>query len=313
LDFDDRTPAVRWRFTEGIEFTDPSFDQTIERCLGDPFRLLFWRRTGLDALAEFATASPGLRPSGFIFHLSRCGSTLVAQMLAARGDALVMSEPPVFDQVLRAPTHCPDLSPGDHVAWLRWTVSALGQRRNPDQSHFVVKLDAWAIVHWQLIRQAFPDTPCVFLYRNPLEVMVSHLARRGYHMIPGTLSAGDGGLASADGQSLGVEEFCAAVLNRQCRAALDAARAGAVQLVNYCSLPRSVPDRVAPLFGFDVSPCHRARFAAAAQRDAKNPFITFVPDGPSKRQRATPEARAAVDAAVGSTYAALETLRSEGS
>ena len=111
LVFDDRKPAVRWCFTEGIEFTDPMFNQTIERCLRDPFRLLFWRRTDMDVLAEFVTASPGLEPSGFIFHLSRCGSTLVAQMLAALSEALVMSEPPSFDHVLRAPTFCPDLSP----------------------------------------------------------------------------------------------------------------------------------------------------------------------------------------------------------
>ena len=161
---------------KGSNSTHPMFDQTIERCLRDPFRLLFWRRTDMDVLAEFVAASPGLEPSGFIFHLSRCGSTLVAQMLAASSEALVMSEPPAFDQVLRAPTFCPDLSPRDHVAWLRWMLSALGQRRKPDQSRFVVKLDAWAIVHWRLIRQAFPDTPCIFLYRDPLEVMVSHLA-----------------------------------------------------------------------------------------------------------------------------------------
>ena len=311
LVFDDRKPAVRWCFTEGIEFTDPMFNQTIERCLRDPFRLLFWRRTDMDVLAEFVSASPGLEPSGFIFHLSRCGSTLVAQMLAALSQALVMSEPPAFDQVLRAPTFCPDLSPGDHVAWLRWMLSALGQRRTPDQSRFVVKLDAWAIVQWRLIRQAFPDTPCIFLYRDPLEVMVSHLARRGYHMIPGTLSTDDVGLEAADLQSLSAEEYCASVLNRHCEAALDAARAGAVQLVNYASLPLSVPDRVAPHFGFDVTDCERALFAAAARRDAKNPFIEFVPDALDKRQRATPEARVAIESGVGSTYAALETLRSE--
>ena len=36
-------------------------------------------------------------------------------------------------------------------------------------------------------RHAFPDTPCVFLYRDPVEVIVSHLGHRGDHMVPGTL------------------------------------------------------------------------------------------------------------------------------
>jgi hypothetical protein len=309
LDFDQGRPSVRWCFTEGIEFTDPCFGQTLERCLRDPFRLLFWRETAMEALAEFATASPGLEPSGFIFHLSRCGSTLVAQMFAALSEALVMSEPPVFDQVIRASTLCPDLSPEEHIAWLRWMLSALGQRRKPNQGRLVVKLDAWAIVQWRLIRQAFPDAPCIFLYRDPLEVIVSHLARRGYHMIPGTLSTDDAGLENTDGQSLSTEEYCASVLDRYLQAALDAARFGAVQLVNYSSLPLSVPERIAPHFGFDVKWCERALFATAARRDAKNPFIAFVPDGPKKRLWATPEARAAAETLVGPTYASLESLR----
>jgi gluconate kinase len=310
LVFDEDKPAVRWCFTEGIEFTDPFFGQTIERCLRDPFRLLFSRETTMEVLADFATASPGLEPSGFIFHLSRCGSTLVTQMLAALSRALVISEPPVFDQTLRAPTRDLDLSSEDHVAWLKWMVSALGQRKRADQSRFVIKLDAWAIIQWRLIREAFPDTPCIFLYRDPLEVIASHLIRRGYHMIPGTLSTDEQGSEAADLQSYGAAEYCASVLNRHCQAALDAARAGAVQLVNYSSLSRSVPDQVAPEFGFAVTQCERALFAAVARRDAKNPSIAFVEDGRDKRERATPEVRDAIEADVLPSYAALEALRS---
>ena len=64
----DRRPLIRWCFTEGIEFTDPFFDQTIDRCLLDPFRLLFWRESDIGSLGELAGASPGLEPAGFIFH-----------------------------------------------------------------------------------------------------------------------------------------------------------------------------------------------------------------------------------------------------
>lgn len=312
LVLDDSKPLVRWYFTEGIEFTDPFFGQTIERCLRDPFRLLFWRETAMEELTEFTTASPGLKPSGFIFHLSRCGSTLVAQMFASLGWTLVLSEPPVFDQTLRAAAQCPDLSLRDHITWLRRMLAALGQARNPDQSRLVIKLDAWAIVHWRLIKQAFPETPCIFLYRDPSEVIVSHLSRRGFHMIPGTLSTDDVGFETADSQSLSAEEYCASVLNRHCQAALDAAKSGVVQLVNYDSLPLSVPDRIAPHFGFDVTRHERALFAAVAERDAKNPFIEFVDDGLRKRQRARPEIHVAVEASVGPTYTSLETLRSEG-
>src|SRR5271155_185301 len=124
VDFDAGRPVVRWCFTEGVEFTDPFFDQTIERCRLDLFRLLFWRRTDIDALGEFAAHSPGLAPSGLIFHLWRWGSTVLTQMLAGQNEALVMSEPPVIDRILRSRTSDPQISEDDIVRWVRLMASA---------------------------------------------------------------------------------------------------------------------------------------------------------------------------------------------
>ncbi len=49
-----------------------------------------------DPLADligWALASPGLQPSGIVFHVSRCGSTLVTQAFAALDDHVTLSEP----------------------------------------------------------------------------------------------------------------------------------------------------------------------------------------------------------------------------
>jgi gluconate kinase len=305
----DAAPVVRWCFTEGIAFTDPFFRQSIDRCLADPFRLLFWRHTGIDALAELAASSPGLEPSGFIFHLSRCGSTLVTQMFAALEDTLVLSEPDPLDPLLRAQTVGPTISDDDVATWLRWMISALGQRRRSDQERLVVKLDAWAIFLWPLIRRAFPDTPCVFVYRDPIEVMVSQLGHRGYHMVPGTLPLAWFGFTADDLASANAEQFCAAVLAGMCGAALSAAEDRYLSLIHYSSLPAAVPDVIAPLFGFDIGPSERAAFARAASRDAKNPILSFASDSADKQRRATPAVRAAVAGSVGPAYAALESLR----
>src|SRR5262252_3155903 len=75
-------PMVEWRRLEGVRFGDPFFDMTLERAMGSPFRLLFPRWTGIETLEERASTHPGIPPSGFIFHISRCGSTLISQMLA---------------------------------------------------------------------------------------------------------------------------------------------------------------------------------------------------------------------------------------
>ena len=61
----------------------------------------------IDVLLEWQEQSPGLPPSGFIFHMSRCGSTLAARMLAASPRNIVLSEADPIDYVLRAPCATP--------------------------------------------------------------------------------------------------------------------------------------------------------------------------------------------------------------
>lgn len=305
----DSRPMIRWCFTEGIDFTDPFFTQTIDRCGLDPFRLLFWRLTDVGALAEFAATSPGLTPAGFIFHTSRCGSTLLTQMFAGLPTALVVSEPGPVDTLLKAQLTYPNLCDAEIVDWFRWMTSALGQPRNPAQTRFVVKLDAWAILYWPLIRRSFPDTPCVFVYRDPVEVIVSHLGQRGYHMIPGTLPPAWFGLSPEQAVSLRPEQYCAAVLARLCQSTLGPAGDGFLQLIHYDTLPGAVPDLIAPRFGFDGGPSERAVFGGVAEWDAKNPAVPFVADAANKLRRATPEVRDAVDEWVSPVYAQLETLR----
>ena len=74
---------VDWGCLGKERFTDPLFEQTIDVCLRHPFNLLFRHQTPIELLGEVAATFPMVPPSGFIFHLSRCGSTLVSQMLAA--------------------------------------------------------------------------------------------------------------------------------------------------------------------------------------------------------------------------------------
>jgi hypothetical protein len=302
VDWNPGGPTVRWCFTEGVEFTDPFFDDTLRRCIRNPFRALFWRDTPLNALGQFARAQPGLEPAGFIFHGSRCGSTLVSQMLASLPTALVMSEPGPFDAVARPPTRT-----GGHVALdgMRWMASALGQPRHAGQSRFVVKLDAWAILQFPLFRRAFPDVPCVFVYRDPVEVVASHLRHRGYHMIPGTLPAEWFGLSECQATSMSPERFCAAVLAALYESAATARRDGDLDLVSYTSLPDAVATVIAPRFGIDVT-AFGDMLGDVSGRDAKNPAIPFDPD--RHVQGLAPRACAEVAAVAGPAYEALKRL-----
>jgi hypothetical protein len=282
---EDGRPLVDWCWTEGVAFDDPFFDQTVDGCLHDPYRLLFRRRTSIDVLAEWAQSSPGLPLAGLVLHLSRCGSTLVTQMLAARGDVRVMSEPGPFDALMRFPAPVEE-----RAQWLRWLVSALGQPTG-GQRRLAIKLDSWAALDLAVIDAAFPDVPRVFLYREAVEVLVSQSGHRGYHMVPGTLPPSLLGLVPQQVATMSLEAYGAAVLGA---IAGSAARAMADDdrlwiAVAYDELPSAVPDRIAPHFGLSTDETMRALMAAAAVRDAKNPALDFVEDSARKNAAATAE------------------------
>ncbi|MDQ1369376.1 MAG: hypothetical protein QOF20_1729 [Acidimicrobiaceae bacterium] len=304
-----RDPLVDWCYTQGIDFVDPFFDQSVWCCLDEPFRLLFQRHTTLDALADLAAARPGLMPSGLVFHTSRCGSTLVTQMLARLPSVLVMAEPGPLESVLAARSVAPDLSEDQRADWFLWMVSALGQPRRPEHVHYVIKFDAWAVLQLPFIRSLFPDTPAIFLYRDPIEVLVSQAGHRGYHMIPGCLPPELLGLHPAEATSMAPERYMATVLNRLLESVVASPEKGRPTLVHYRQLPGAVTDTIAPLFGIDLGPDGRTVVLEVADQDAKNPSLPWVDDSEDKRRRATDALRLDVRQLVDPLYDDLERLR----
>ncbi|MFN2606686.1 MAG: sulfotransferase family protein [Acidimicrobiales bacterium] len=299
--------SVDWCRTDGERFDDPFFAQTAERCLRHPARLLFRRSTRLDDLAADATSTAD-EPSGFIFHLSRCGSTLVSQMLAALPSTFVISEAGPLDSVLRPPADVRAPAPDRRRAWLRAMVAALGRSRTGTHTQYVVKLDAWAAFQLGLVRAAFPSVPWLFLYRDPLEVLVSQLAQRGYHTMPGALSADGLDIPPGEAMTMAPEDYCARALAGICHAVLGGLDDQAL-LVDYRQLPDAVHDRIAAHFGIRVTADDRRAMAEVATRDAKNPVLAFEPDGATKRHRATPQAVAAAEQWLRPPYEALEVAR----
>jgi hypothetical protein len=306
----DGRPLIRWCFTEGVQFTDPFFEQTIERCLGDPFRLLFWRESAIEDLLDLAGTGP--EPAGLIFHMSRSGSTLVSQMLAALPHVLVISEPGPIEAILRARWQR-SVSDEQAVGWVRVMAAALGRDSVAESDRYVIKLGAPAVLHFPLLRRAFPGARCVFVYRDPAAVMVSQRDQTGTDLFPGVLPPTEVGLAADELPLLSAEDYRAAVLAAWCEAALAGARAGDLTLVQYDGLPAAVTEIVAPLFDIPVGARDRATLAAVAARDAKQPAVRFTADSEAKLTRSTPAIDAAVAARLAPVYASLEQVRRESS
>lgn len=276
-------PLVDWCRMGTRRFTEPFFDHTVQAAIREPFSLLFRHQLPLDSLLEWQERSPGLAPSGFIFHMSRCGSTLVSQMLAALPDHIVISEPPPLDALLR--TESRGASDGQRIAWLRAWVSAMGQPRNGEERLFL-KLDAWHTFDLPLLRRAFPDTPWIFLYRNPVEVMISAINNPGMHLVPGLVGVTVPGIDPDAALRMPQSEYIARVLAALLRASLEYIGPLGGKAINYSSLPEVVISAIAPHFGLTLSPAQIEAMNAVTAFHAKTPYFSFEPDSESKRNAA---------------------------
>jgi len=137
--------------------------------------------TTLNALTELRKTSPGLKLKGFIFNVSKCGSTLLAKMLSSLPRNVVISEDTVINkslmpnELMAEPNGCPE---SRRIELFQSIVSALGQPRLGVEENYVIRFSPKDVLELPFIKKIFPDVPCVFLYRNPLEVIVSDLIDR---------------------------------------------------------------------------------------------------------------------------------------
>jgi hypothetical protein len=302
---------VHWAYFGERLLRDPFFEGDVRSCLSAPFNRLFRHVTPIETLAAWLKTRPHLDPGGFIFHMSRCGSTLVSQMLAALPSNIVVSEASPIDAVVQANRWRPDLSEDRQAGWLHSIVGALGQKRSGNEQRYFVKLDCWHTLALPLFRRAFPAVPWVFLYRDPVEVLVSQLRMPGTQMIPGGVGPNLYGLDRSYGPGT-AEDYYAQVLAKVTEPAVAHYSAGGGLLVNYRQLPDALYTAILPHFGVECSGADRAAMTAAARYDAKAPGFEFAPDSGAKQRVATPTARAAADRWLGDLYRRLEVLRAEG-
>lgn len=307
---DGERPFVDWCYMGTQRFTRPFFDDSINARLGHPFSLLFRHQTPIEFLGRMYGESPGLPPTGFIFHMSRCGSTLVSQMLASIDKNIVISEPPPVDAVLRADTRGRLESEETRLIWLRWMINAFGQKRYPGEEYLFIKFDSWSTTDLGLIRRAFPDVPWIFLYRNPVEVIVSQMNQRGAQMIPGVIQGILPGVDTEELLQMPHEEYCARVLERLCRAALQHRHDPQALFVNYTELPDAVTAAIVKHFCLEFSPGELETMRQTARFNAKTPQLDFEPDTENKTQSASVEVRLAAERWVDPFYRQLESARS---
>jgi hypothetical protein len=303
-------PMVDWCWLGDLRFTDPFFDQAIARAFRRPFSLLFRHQTSLNVLEQ---AGKGVEPpAGFIFHASRCGSTLVSQMLAAVKSNNVISEAPPIDFVLRSSAGSKAIADEQRVQWLQWLIGVLGRKRgNAVRSY--IKFDSWHVLHLPLLRRAFPNVPWIFIYREPVEILASHQQQPGSQMVPGTLDPRLFGIDLDSLRQMPPDEYGARILAGILEAAAAHARSGGGVLINYTQLPDAAWSFLPRIFSGSYGGDDIERMQNAARFHAKNPLLNFEPDSAQKREQAGERLVQLASQWSQAPYELLETLRREQS
>lgn len=162
---------LEWIDAGDLELSEPFFYQTVRRLRQ---RLSYdVVVTGMEVLERLQEAHPGLAPNGFLFHVSHCGSTAVRNLLGALASTISLSEPRPLAEVLAVP----ETSEEQRIRWFRDMVGAYGQRRKGTETRYFLKHKSWTLLHFELVRKAFPETPWICLVRHPLEVLVGQFQR----------------------------------------------------------------------------------------------------------------------------------------
>lgn len=298
--------AIDWRHFGDDRLTRPFYEDSLLRANRCPLNGFLRIRTPLSTLLKAPPSDATEGPDALIFHMSRCGSTLVSQMIAAMPGHVVVSEPPPLDTIVQIAQLTPGVTQNQRIALLRAMAGALGRDRFGDRKHYVIKLDAWHVLALPLFRAAFPNAPWLFLFRDPVEVMVSQQRNRGMQTMPLVLPEEVYGIA----HPLGVppEDYIARVLAKGNAAAVEHAALGDGLFVDYADLPGALETRILPHFGIraDASALERAR--AAATSDAKTPGLPFAPDAATKRHEASAAIRTAAATHLGELHRQLTAL-----
>ena len=287
-------------------FTDPFVAETIARLSGEI------REQPLELFCEQAPDLAAIAPRGIIYHVSKCGSTLVSQALKQLDDITVYSQPEALNGLLMPPHAC---EPEALTRGLRDFGALLAQHA---AGPYVLKLESWHALYCRELQRAFPATPWVFCIRDPVDVAVSVMEdpdpgvwyrRLGSEANPFFDEFGlpQGSVATpGDYIALFYTKFCAAIRQLPPRTG---------RVVLYDSMPESIWSRIAPAFGLTVSAAGLARMqrsTAYYSKDPRGAVSRFVPDSDGKRRRIAADVRAAIEAGARPAYEQMLEMMAAG-
>lgn len=161
-------PYREWKFRYATQNLIEK--QGLGDCFTTDIEILSREELSLDSLQD---------PAGFVFHMSKCGSTLMAKVLDQPETQMIIKEAtPLHENLWKYLTNDwqdPVAPTTENLRLIRNLIQLLGRPRLPGQESYYVRFRSWGIAFVEIIQQAFPDTASLFMYRDPVKVMASIL------------------------------------------------------------------------------------------------------------------------------------------
>jgi len=264
-------------------------------------------------------------PTGFVFHESRCGSTLVANVLASvsPSENRVYSESsPAYTAITFCGEHFKKCTLEENAELFQNVVYLMGRTDLPDEEkRLFFKMQSATTKSISVFSAAFPDVPWIFVHRDPVQVMMSHLdiPQMKHANCLRTKHGGSTPQILKDlvkektpdkkVSSLSYEEYCAAHLATLCKSAYDEVLKQGNHngvFANYEGLVDRLKDDILPnhflLGDLGDEEIERIDKVSGKYSKGRNTNKQWVEDSEKKENRASEEIKNAAELFLGDLY-----------
>lgn len=195
---------------------------------------------------------------------------------------------------------------------IRNLILIMGRTRLPQQESYFVRFRSWLIAFVDIIQRAFPDTPCLFMYRDPVEVMASILSKPTTGL-PRLKESGAAavitGRTNSELQEMDSLQYFTAFYQRYLRSSLSEMN-DLSHYLNYRSLTKeNLPGILTTAFRYTPDEAVLSRMLGQFDIYSKDDSgkTRFSPDNQEKQRFVSPAMREAANLHLMRYYDALET------
>lgn len=219
-------------------------------------------------------------PTGFIFHPSRAGSTLICNMLSKLQNSRVIVEANVINKFARL-KYVEKQNNLEGIGLKKIIAGYTVNQGDIDKVFF--KFTSWLSNCSLEIIKSFEKTPWLYVYRNPLEVIVSNLLKPNFlHSLQfggsmtGTYITG---LSPSELAILSLEEFACITLAKNMQQILNNLPSSKGLIVEYTSIKEDFFTRILPHFKVDFTLKEEYHIIERSQYYSKsNSMVKFKSD-----------------------------------